>query len=66
MINEVSNEILKIPYNEMFHVEHVKVDIPKKARIFTSLKCSQCGEMVSEHRSRVKNGQIICIPCFKE
>ena len=66
MINEVSNEILKIPYNEMFHVEHVKVDIPKKARIFTSLKCSQCDEMVSEHRSRVKNGQIICIPCFKE
>ena len=47
MINEVSNEILKIPYNEMFHVEHVKVDIPEKARIFTSLKCSQCGEMVS-------------------
>ena len=40
MINEVSNEILEIPYNEMFHVEHVKVDIPKKARIFTSLKCS--------------------------
>jgi formylmethanofuran dehydrogenase subunit E len=34
MINEVSNEILEIPYNEMFHVEHIKVDIPKKSQNF--------------------------------
>lgn len=66
MINEVSNKILEIPYNQMFNIEHVKVDIPKKASIFTSVKCSKCGEMVSEHRSRVKNGQIVCIPCFKK
>ncbi len=66
MILDVSNEILEIPYKEMFHVEHVEVDIPEKARIFKSVKCSECGEMVSEHRSRVKNGKIVCIPCFKE
>jgi len=66
LIIDVSKEILKIPYNEMFNVEHVQGDIPKKAKIFKSIKCSECGEMVSEHRSRVKNGEIVCIPCFEE
>jgi len=66
MIVDVSNEILEIPYQKMFDVEHVEVELPKKARIFKSVKCSQCGEMVSEHKSRVKNGEIVCIPCFGE
>jgi formylmethanofuran dehydrogenase subunit E len=66
MIVEVSEEILEIPYNEMFHIEHVEVDLPEKATIFPTVKCSKCGEMVSKHRSKIKNGEIICIPCFGE
>lgn len=66
LVVDVSNEILEIPYKEMFNVEHVQVDLPKKANIFTSIKCSECGEKVSEHRSRVKNGEIVCIPCSGE
>jgi formylmethanofuran dehydrogenase subunit E len=65
MIVDVSNEILEIPYNKMFDVEHVEVELPKKAMIFKSIICSKCGEMVSEHRSRIKNGKIVCIPCFE-
>ena len=64
MTTEVSEEILDIPNNKMFHIEHVEVDLPEKAKIYKSVKCSECGEMVSEHRSRVRNGKIICIPCF--
>ena len=66
MTIDVSNEILEIPYKKMYNVEHVEVDLPEKARIFKSSKCSECGEIVSEHRCRVKNGQIVCIPCFDE
>jgi formylmethanofuran dehydrogenase subunit E len=66
MTVDVSNEILEIPYKKMFHVEHVEVDLPEKARIFKSVKCSECGEIVSEHRCRVKNGQTVCMPCFEE
>jgi formylmethanofuran dehydrogenase subunit E len=65
MTVDVSNDILEIPYNKMFDVEHVEVELPKKARIFKSVICSQCGEMVSEPRSRIKNGKIVCIPCFE-
>ena len=64
MIEDVSEEILEIPYSKMFDIKHVELEQPKKARIFKSVKCSQCGELVSEHRSCVKNGEIVCIPCF--
>jgi formylmethanofuran dehydrogenase subunit E len=66
MIVDISKEILEIPYKEMFNVEHVQVDLPGKARMFKSIKCSECNEIVSENRSRVKNGKIVCIPCFGE
>lgn len=64
MIVEVSQEILNIPYNKMFQVEQVDVKLPEKARMFRSIKCSDCGEMVSENRSRIKNGKLVCKPCF--
>ncbi|MFY9637950.1 MAG: FmdE family protein [Methanobacterium sp.] len=66
MVVEVSEEILEIPNSKMFHVEHVEVELPEKAKIHKSFKCSKCGEMVSEHRSRVRNREIICIPCFED
>jgi formylmethanofuran dehydrogenase subunit E len=66
LVVDVSKEIIEIPYKEMFNVEQVQVDLPKKAKVFKSIKCSECGEMVSEHRSRVKKGKIVCIPCSGE
>ena len=66
MVLDVSNEILEIPYRNMFEIEHIKMEVPSKARIFKSVKCSECGEMVSENRSRIQSGEIVCIPCFNE
>jgi len=66
MVLDVSNEILEIPYKNMFEIEHIKMEVPSKARIFKSVKCSECGEMVSENRSRIQSGEIVCIPCFNE
>ena len=65
MTGEVSQEILAIPYDKLFHSEHVEIDIPKKASNFKNVKCSKCGEMVSEHRAIKMEGKISCIPCFK-
>jgi Formylmethanofuran dehydrogenase subunit E len=65
MTIDVSQEILEIPYNKMFHIEHIEVEAPEKARIFQSVKCSKCGEMVSEHRAIKIEGEYNCIPCFK-
>ncbi len=64
--NEVSQNILDMPEKELFKIEHVEIQIPEEARIFRSVKCVKCGEMVAEHRVRVENGNFVCIPCFED
>ncbi len=64
--NEISQNILAMPDNELFKIEHVKIEIPEKARIFQSVKCAKCGELVVEHRARVENDNFVCIPCFED
>jgi len=64
--NRLSQNILDMPDNELFKIEHVKIEIPEKARIFRSVKCAKCGEMVAEHRARVEKGNFVCIPCFED
>jgi formylmethanofuran dehydrogenase subunit E len=64
--NQTVEEILSLPGEEIYKVEHVRVEVPERARIFRSHPCAVCGEMVSESRSRVKDGKIVCIPCAGE
>jgi formylmethanofuran dehydrogenase subunit E len=58
--------VLDMPDGELFSVRQVKPDIPEKARIFRSVQCAECQEMVGEHRARVKNGRIVCLSCSDE
>jgi formylmethanofuran dehydrogenase subunit E len=62
----VSEKILDAPAEDLFKVESVVMEFPEEARIFKSVRCSKCGEMVAEHRARVENGKLVCIPCFHE
>jgi formylmethanofuran dehydrogenase subunit E len=64
--DKTSQDILDLPDDELFKIEQVEVEIPEEARIFQSVKCAKCGELVAEHRARVENGTIICIPCFDD
>jgi formylmethanofuran dehydrogenase subunit E len=50
-----------MPIDELFIARGVKPEIPVKAKIFTSVQCASCGEMVAEHRARVRNGTFVCI-----
>lgn len=65
-MNGISVTMRNTPVEEMFDVKFVDVEIPKKARIFNSLKCSKCGEMMAESRTRVQDGEYVCIPCYDE
>jgi formylmethanofuran dehydrogenase subunit E len=62
----VSQAMMTAPIASMFDVRHVKAEIPHKARIFKSVKCAKCGEMLAESRARVQNGGFVCIPCHDE
>lgn len=63
---EMKDNYLNLPVDEIFEVRHVKAVIPEKARLFNSVRCAECGEMVSESRARVKDGKFVCIPCSSE
>jgi formylmethanofuran dehydrogenase subunit E len=55
--------ILKAEDKELFKIVKEKVNLPEEAVIYPSIPCALCGEKVMEPRARVKNGQIVCIPC---
>jgi formylmethanofuran dehydrogenase subunit E len=62
----VIEKILAMPFEDLFLITETKPEIPEKARIFRSVQCAVCGEMVAEHRARVKDGKFVCIPCAGE
>jgi len=59
----VIEKILAMPVEDLFIIREVTPEIPVKAKIFASVPCAQCGEMVAEHRARVRDGKFVCIPC---
>jgi len=59
-------KILEMPAEDLLNVQTVDMELPPKAKIFTSVQCAQCGENVMEARARVKDGKFACIPCAGE
>ena len=66
MKDQISQIILDMSDEDLFKIERIKIEIPEKARIFQSIRCTECGELVAEHRARVENGALVRIPCFDE
>ena len=62
----VIDKILKMLIEELFIIKEVKPEIPDRAKIFASVPCACCGEVVAEHRARVRNGKFVCMPCAGE
>ena len=60
-----SQSILERPEEEIFWIKEVEIEPPQKARIYPTVICSECGEGFMEPLGRVKNGKIVCIPCFE-
>jgi formylmethanofuran dehydrogenase subunit E len=62
----IVKEMLSRPLDEICRVEEITCEIPAKARIFSSVTCSYCGETVMEPRARVIGGRLACIPCSEK
>jgi formylmethanofuran dehydrogenase subunit E len=58
--------ILNVKDEDLFKITQRSMDIPDEAQIYASLRCAVCGEKMMEPKARVKNGEIVCIPCFEE
>ena len=61
--DKVPEIILHAPEEKILKISFVDMEPPKKARIFKSIQCASCGEMVADAKTRELNGKRVCIPC---
>ncbi|HAS04170.1 MAG TPA: formylmethanofuran dehydrogenase [Dehalococcoidia bacterium] len=57
--------LLDAPVDEIFDYSEPKYELPEKARLFQSVRCSVCGENAADNKMRLQDGQPVCIDCFK-
>jgi formylmethanofuran dehydrogenase subunit E len=58
--------ILKADEKDIMKITPAAGPPPHEARIHGSARCAECGEKFMESRGRVKNGRIVCMPCFEK
>lgn len=61
-----AQRILNAPLEQLFSINEMTTTPPKKARIYASIRCEDCGEMAMETRIRKFGGRDLCIPCFEK
>jgi len=54
---------LKIPFDRLFSVKNVNVEIPDYAAIHDSVICTKCGEGVMKNHTRQENDKYFCLEC---
>ncbi|WP_456417471.1 FmdE family protein [Methanocaldococcus sp.] len=64
--NKFIEKILRLSDDDLLIVNEVEIPEPKKAKIYPSLKCEECGEYFMEIKGRIINGKIVCIECFEK
>jgi formylmethanofuran dehydrogenase subunit E len=57
---------LDLPFDQMFAVSEVEIELPGYAAIRKSIICEQCAESVMETRTVNKNGNKLCYACAEE
>lgn len=59
----MQDHILSAPLEELFDLKTPSYEVPRSARLFTSLVCEKCGESAPEHKMRLEEGQKVCLDC---
>lgn len=54
---------MRAPREELFVVEEVEIEEPEPARVYPSILCDSCGEVVSQGNVEVVNGRKLCPNC---
>jgi formylmethanofuran dehydrogenase subunit E len=60
--------MMSAPAEALFQIgEVVDVKLPTpRPHDFNTVTCTQCGEVVVERYARIKNGQVVCMPCAEK
>lgn len=62
--NSRIRNLLDADEKDIMTVTKYKGQVPCEANIYQSTKCEICNEQMMEPRARLKEGKIVCIPCF--
>lgn len=57
-------ELWAKPVEELFEIKEIDLEFPPTAEIRDSVECEICSEPVMETKARLKEGKVVCIPCF--
>jgi len=63
LMHKATVDLLHAPADTLMKIEKIKMDAPKKARIFKSVTCEECGESVADAKTKMVKGKVLCIPC---
>jgi len=63
LMHKATVKVLHAPADRIMKIEEITMEAPKKARIFKSVTCDECGESVADAKTRKVNGKCVCIPC---
>ncbi len=50
--------------DELFEVKEIDLPAPRKARIYPSMRCEECGEDFMEINERTAEGKVVCKDCY--
>ena len=50
---------------EMFEVKQTTIDVPERARLFTSFVCDCCGEVTGANWIRLSGEEKLCLDCYR-
>ncbi len=64
--DEMINYLLSADESDIIAITEVNIKEPEPAKVFPSVKCELCGEMVMETRTKQLDGKYICIPCTQK
>jgi len=63
LMHRATVNVLHAPADKIMKIEEIVMEAPKKARIFASVTCDECGETVADAKTRKVEGKVLCIPC---
>jgi len=65
-LNEAKNQrVLEMLEKKRFGVSEVQIKTPEKAIIYPTRIFNKYGEGFMEPGGRVRNGKVVCTPCFE-
>jgi formylmethanofuran dehydrogenase subunit E len=63
--DQIMQHMIETNVDDLLTISEVAIPAPKKARIYPTLKCQECGEGFMEICGRTAKGKVVCKECYE-